>query len=313
MFCSTCDARNYMNYPITLLTLAVVAACTACQPKPEQTTVNQSASEAIVPAEKPRLMGENQRLELNLPDCDGNNCPEMLLERLSSNHPVVDAWVDQEIIKQTQQILSIVPKDTLVADTASLETTPASQANLQPSAAQALTAQIQPFVQSFLLLDQELRQLNANHQIHISIKPRILNDQAPLATVVLNSSSYLGGAHGSSAQQYGNFDLTTGKQVRLDDLLLPQQKAQLEKAAYAVFQQWVIDSKLAENVSEYEQAWKFYLSDNFYLSQQGLILQYAEYEIGPYVVGLPKLVISYEDLQGILKPQYLPQAKQVKN
>jgi len=43
------------------------------------------------------------------------------------------------------------------------------------------------------------------------------------------------------------------------------------------------------------------------LSKQGLILQYGEYEIGPYVVGLPRLTIPYEQLQTILKKQYLPE------
>ena len=302
-----------MNYPIALLSICIIAVCAACQPKPEQTSQSQASSEALTTVEQPRLMAENQRLDLNLPECQGNNCAEMSIERLSSNHPNIDAWVDQEIIKQLQQILSIAPKNSLVAQASSSEATASSQANVSLNAAQVLLEQVNPFIQSFLFLDQELKQLNANHQINLMIKPRILNDQAPLATVVLNSSSYLGGAHGSSAQQYGNFDLSTAQQILLDDIVLAKQKAALERAAYAVFKEWVIEAKLAENVSDYEQAWKFYLSDNFYLSQQGLILQYAEYEIGPYVVGLPKLVIAYEDLDGILKPEYLPKSKQVVN
>lgn len=36
--------------------------------------------------------------------------------------------------------------------------------------------------------------------VSLMIKPKILNANLPLATVVLNSSSYLGGAHGSSSQ-----------------------------------------------------------------------------------------------------------------
>jgi Protein of unknown function (DUF3298). len=138
------------------------------------------------------------------------------------------------------------------------------------------------------------------------IKPKILNAEKPLATVVLNTSSYLGGAHGSSAQQYYNFDLSTQKLVQLNDILLPNQRTKLEKLGYEVFKTWVKDAKLADNVQEYEQIWKFKLSDNFYLSQQGLILQYAEYEIGPYVAGLPRLTIPYDQLQSVLKKQYLP-------
>ena len=98
--------------------------------------------------------------------------------------------------------------------------------------------------------------------------------------------------------------------VKLDDIFLPKQKAQLEAKAHEAFKTWVIDSELATDVAEYEQAWKFKLTDNFFLTKQGLALQYAEYEIGPYVVGLPRLNIPYSDLQGILKPEYLPKTEQ---
>ena len=67
-----------------------------------------------------------------------------------------------------------------------------------------------------------------------------------------------------------------------------------------------MDAKLANSIEEYEQIWKFKLSDNYYLAKDGLVLQYAEYEIGPYVVGLPRLTIPYDQLKGILKTQYFP-------
>lgn len=54
---------------------------------------------------------------------------------------------------------------------------------------------------------------------------------------------------------------------------------------------------------------KFQVTDNYFLGEQGLILQYGEYEIGPYVVGLPRLVIPFDQLQGVLKPEYLPKLR----
>ena len=180
----------------------------------------------------------------------------------------------------------------------------------QLSARQQLEKQTIPYMQTFLNLDKELKALSANHSISLMIKPKILNPGNPLATVVLNSTHYLGGAHGSTAQNYYNFDLDSKKLVKLDDIVLPKQKAQLEAKAHEAFKTWVIDSELATDVAEYEQAWKFKLTDNFFLTKQGLALQYAEYEIGPYVVGLPRLNIPYSDLQGILKPEYLPKTEQ---
>ena len=292
--------------------LATSIALTACQPqqaepekKPENTPTEQPDLSA-------KLIGDAEKLQLNLPECEGNNCPEISVERLSSNQPFIDQFVDAQILKQLSSILSVSP-----AEDQQIQATESAASEVAASEAKSALASVetpklklekatQPYMQAFLKLDQELKALSSSQQISLMIKPKILNADVPLVTVVLNSSSYLGGAHGSSSQQYYNFDLKNQQQVELNDILLPNQKAVLEQRAYAVFKTWVTDAKLAENIQDYEQIWKFKLSNNFYLGQQGLILQYAEYEIGPYVVGLPRLTIPYDQLQTVLKKQYLP-------
>ena len=309
----------------TIFTLSVVAAAitlSACQPKQaEPKKEDKVAQSQAAQAEVLTLAGDTEKLTLNLPQCDGNSCPEINVERLSSNQAFIDEFIDQQVLKQLDQILDISPKllktEQQVVTTASRNSKDLNPAQAFEAAAsetietpkQKLEKQVAPYLQTFLSLDKELKALSANHQISLMIKPKILNAGQPLATVVLNSSSYLGGAHGSSSQYYYNFDLKKKKLVELDDILAPKQKAVLEQKAHEEFKRWVIDSKLANSVEEYEQAWKFTLSDNFYLSTQGLILQYGEYEIGPYVVGLPRLTIPYEQLQTVLKKEYLPQAE----
>ena len=303
--------KSILAISILITTLGI----TACQPKktepeavePEQTQTEQQSL---------KLVGDTEKLNLSLPKCDGKNCPEISIERLNSNQAFIDQFIDQKIIQELAQILEIAPQQA-VSEAAAIENaaTAADAPTSNPTAAaiaqvetlaQKLEKQTLPYVQSFLALDQELKALSSNHKISLMIKPKILNADQPLATVVLNSSSYLGGAHGASAQQYYNFDLEKKKLVLLNDILLEKQRPQLERKAYEAFKQWVIASELSTNVEEYEQAWKFKLSENYYLGQQGLILQYAEYEIGPYVVGLPRLTIPYAELQGILKAAYLP-------
>ena len=303
--------KSILAISILITTLGI----TACQPKktepeavePEQTQTEQQSL---------KLVGDTEKLNLSLPKCDGKNCPEISIERLNSNQAFIDQFIDQKIIQELAQILEIAPQQA-VSEAAAIENaaTAADAPTSNPTAAaiaqvetlaQKLEKQTLPYVQSFLALDQELKALSSNHKISLMIKPKILNADQPLATVVLNSSSYLGGAHGASAQQYYNFDLEKKKLVLLNDILLDKQRPQLERKAYEAFKQWVIASELSTNVQEYEQAWKFKLSENYYLGQQGLILQYAEYEIGPYVVGLPRLTIPYAELQGIVKTTYLP-------
>lgn len=301
--------KNKMLGAVSIVTVAVLLS--ACQPKKvESEQPETAASSALEQQQAQQLIGDSEKLALNLPECDDKNCPEMTIERLSSNQPFIDAYIDAEILKQVEQILAISPElsDAEAASTAKASEVAASQAVVQAATVKKqLEQQLQPYTQTFLKLDQEIKALSSNHKISVMIKPTILNAKGPLVTVVLNTSSYLGGAHGSSSQQYYNFDLEKQKLVKLDEVLAPNQLAALENQAHEAFKTWVIESKLANDVSEYEQAWKFKLSDNYYLSQQGLILQYGEYEIGPYVVGLPRLTIPYDQLQTILKKQYLPE------
>lgn len=291
---------------LTLLASAIFLA--ACQPKADPKD-SQEQQKPAVEEQKPvelTLKGETVPTKVALPDCDGKTCPEFTVERLQSNFPFIDKILDEQILKTLGQILEIAEPDAKVK-----QADQKTEASTAASAEQknSFDAQVQRYANSFIGLDNELKALSSNHQINLLVKPKILQAQGKVVTVVLNSSSYLGGAHGSAAQHYYNFDLKEQKQIKLEDLLRPQQKTALEKLAHEAFKTWVADSKLADNVGEYEQAWPFKLSDNFLLGEQGLILQYGEYEIGPYVVGLPRLVIPYDQLQDVLKQEYLPQPK----
>ncbi|MBJ8552986.1 RsiV family protein [Acinetobacter bereziniae] len=304
------NQKNTLALSILLITLGLTA-CQKPDSKKVESAVDQTAA-SQVPDTSLLLQGDRAKLKLNLPECDGNTCPEFSIERLQSNQPFVDKVIDQAILDNLDKMLDIAQLSKKVADQQQASSqASASEVNTDKTPTQQLQDRVQPYTNSFLALDKELKTLGASGQITISLSPKILNSDKPLATVVLNSSSYLGGAHGSSAQTYFNFDLVSKKQVNLNQIIEANQKAKFEKLAHDAFKVWVIDSKLADNVNEYEQAWKFQLSDNFYLGKQGLILQYGEYDIGPYVVGLPRLTIPYDQLKGILKPQYFPAEMQV--
>lgn len=283
-------------FQYSILACAVLLA--ACQPKSEPKEPEDKPQDPVVnQTSEPVLRGETVKLAVTLPECNGNTCPDFTVERLQSNFPFIDQLLDQEILDQLSKMLEIVD-----ADQASSTAQGSEQTN-------HLDVQAQQYANAFIKIDEELKALSSSHQISLMIKPKILQSKGTLATVVLNSSSYLGGAHGSTAQRYYNFDLKNQKQVQLNDLLLPKQKAKLDKLAHEAFKTWVIDSKLANTADEYEQAWPFQVTDNYFLGEQGLILQYGEYEIGPYVVGLPRLVIPFDQLQGVLKPEFLPKVE----
>ena len=298
--------KNKTIFTISALTIALSLA--ACQPK----EVEKKEEKAQVETENTdlKLIGTTEKLKLNLPDCKGKTCPKLEIERINSNQKFIDQAVDQYILETLKGILTTIPQQEADASPASdAQATSELKIKDVETPKIALEKKVEPYAQSFLDLDAEVKALSANHQITMSISPTILNSDGPIVTVVMNSSNYLGGAHGSSAQDYLNFDLKDKKQVKLKDLIEPNQIKKLEEKAHDAFKAWVTDSQLATSIEEYEQVWKFSLTDNFILSKNGLILQYGEYEIGPYVVGLPRLIIPYDQLQGILKAQYLPQVK----
>lgn len=282
-------------YKYSVLACAVLLA--ACQPKsePKQSQDKPQDPPAVQQQVEPVLQGETVKIPVKLPECKGNTCPDFTVERLQSNFPFIDQLLDQQILEQLGKMLEVVDADAPAASTAK-----------STGAKSDLDSQAQLYADSFVKIDEELKALSSSHQISLMIKPKILQPKGKLATVVLNSSSYLGGAHGATSQRYYNFDLANQKQVQLQDLLLPKQKVTLDKLAHEAFKTWIVDSKLATDPKEYEQAWPFQVTDNFLLGEQGLILQYGEYDIGPYVVGLPRLVIPFSELQGVLKPEYLP-------
>ena len=294
---------------LVMSALSIAVALSACQPKQTEKKEEQPKTQTEKVQEK--LVGETQELSLNIQNCQSNQCSDLSIDRLKSNQPFVDKVIDEQILKLLKETFELTPEQENT-DNAASEPSSEVEPTKPLTEKDKLEKQVVPYVKAFLNLEAEIKALNANHQINVMIKPKILNSREPLATVVLNSSSYLGGAHGSSAQEYFNFDLDEKKQIKLNDLVEANKLKDLEKVAYEQFKIWVVESELTTNVDEYEQTWKFKLTDNFNLGKNGLILQYAEYEIAPYFVGLPRITIPYEQLQTILKPKYLPESlKQV--
>ncbi|WP_445114877.1 RsiV family protein [Acinetobacter sp. WZC-1] len=301
-----------VNEKIGLTVLAAALLLAACQPKSEPKEKTEDQQPLVVEKQQQvKFNGSIVKVNSGLPECNHDNCAKFEIERLQSNYPFIDKIIDQEILKSVAQVVETPEMNTTEnaasspAENASSEKTPSSTAD------QPLVKEITPYAQAFIQLDKQSTASSPDHHIQLMIKPSILKTNDALAVVALEMDNYLSGAHGSGTKQYYNFDLKQQKLMQLDDLLVPKQKSALEQQAHEVFKAWVMESELTDNLKEYEQMWKFHLSDNFTLDEKGLLLQYGEYDIAPYAAGLPSLVIPYDKLQGILKPEYLPETVKV--
>lgn len=110
---------------------------------------------------------------------------------------------------------------------------------------------------------------------------------------------YEGGAHGGMANSYYTYDKTTGK--RIEKVLNPkcvsklqgEMKMQLckylECKPSELFDNLMLDDKTIPLPKEQP-----------YLSKDGVVLEYGQYEIGPYAIGMPTIVIPYDMVKDYL-------------
>ena len=130
-----------------------------------------------------------------------------------------------------------------------------------------------------------------------------------LTVLELTTWQYITGAsHGIPATRFLNWDNRSNRMIELRDILLPGQAEAYEAAlrqAHAAWQQNQPDAQ--QNPEQFARQWPFQMTDNFALTDTGLVVKYDVYAIAPYASGQPELTIPYSALQGVLKPEYLPQ------
>ncbi len=118
---------------------------------------------------------------------------------------------------------------------------------------------------------------------------------------------YTGAAHGVSATQFLNWDNERHRVLGLADILEPGGHAAYVAALDESYQAWLARNPDAQRDPEtYRRIWPFQPSDNFALTDEGLVVKYGSYQIAPYSAGQPELLIPYAALKGILRPRYLP-------
>ena len=132
-----------------------------------------------------------------------------------------------------------------------------------------------------------------------------VGESANYRVLDLSYGECLGGAHCNGGSDF--YVLPKAGELRalgLDDILLPQQRPRLEEllkqAAASYLQE---DSKEAVELGA-EDRWQWYSGD-WRPAQEGLIFRYGTGQLDGYAGGMPELLISKEQLRGVIKPEIL--------
>jgi len=161
----------------------------------------------------------------------------------------------------------------------------------------AFLAQQRAFVEEFP---------DAPAQWFLEIEAREVWGTASVASIEISEFVFTGGAHPNSRQRLASFDVETGHLLWIDDLtpdpsaLIPlvedrlrlehglEPEADLGEAGF-----WIDEGGLA-------------LPDNVALVAEGLRLHWDPYEIAPYSMGSIDIVITTDELTGIVDERFSP-------
>ena len=140
----------------------------------------------------------------------------------------------------------------------------------------------------------------------VLLEAKVLRNSPTIVVVALSSYIYNGGANGQSSTQYLNWLPDFNRLVGLQTMLVADGMPKYIAVLAQAHQNWL--EKNREAMGDFEQfkkQWPFKPSDNVALLAQGLEISFDPYTIAPKSFGEPKILIPYNQLDNVLRPEYL--------
>ena len=127
-----------------------------------------------------------------------------------------------------------------------------------------------------------------------------------LVCLSIETDDYTGGAHGIYSAFFTNYDKEAKQFISLKKLVSDSALKQLTRIAekqFRVANEILPDANLEELGYLFNEG-KFYLTDNFTITDEGMTWLYNPYEIAPYAQGTIEVAISKQDLIPLLATRY---------
>lgn len=141
----------------------------------------------------------------------------------------------------------------------------------------------------------------------LGISYAVLLAQDDLVSIEFDVASYYqGAAHPNSYSEVVNFDLKSGKQLRLSDLFKPGAKFLLTLANYCIADLkkqskeknlGLLDDQINEGAGAKAENYK-----SWTITRKGLDINFDAYQVGPYAVGPQSVLVPYSTLKELVNP-----------
>lgn len=113
-------------------------------------------------------------------------------------------------------------------------------------------------------------------------------------------SSYDGGAHGYGGDLFYNYDLKSGKRLKLEDVMM------LDKGAQSQLSELLYKKlmELSESEGQYNgmEIWDSSATDNYYIENGEMVFVYLPYAVAAYCFGVVYVPLKYKDIETLLIP-----------
>lgn len=142
---------------------------------------------------------------------------------------------------------------------------------------------------------------DSSMEFHYEVNGSVKMQNEKLVSIELPAYTYTGGAHPNSFTSLINIDLAKQKVLERDDIIADT--TSLKKIGEVAF----FKAREGDDVAKDMFFWDagYFLPANMALTEKGLYFYYNPYEAAPYVLGPTAYTIPYDQLDGILKSDYL--------
>ncbi|MFK7807642.1 MAG: RsiV family protein [Saprospiraceae bacterium] len=263
-----CRFKNIIPFIILL----AITALFACKNEPQTATTSASAARAAIAEPFFKL----DTLKKTIGDCGRKeDCLEVI-----AKYPIFEGGDTQARFKINANIAREMMESLEIGDTSGLETIGQAVLLWSDAFKEYLSEDIGDKVTLTYFCDGK-GTIHENHAV----------TELPVTT-------YTGGAHPNHYTTLANYNLKTGDEILLEDIITDEKKFKIivEKAFYGYMNQ------KEESFQKEDFFWDkpFYLPANFALTEKGIKFIYNPYEIAAYVFGSMEFIVPYADLAGTI-------------
>jgi len=165
--------------------------------------------------------------------------------------------------------------------------------------------QMNSFIEEYESLIKEFP--DAYQSWFIEITGEVKLNKGNIFSIDYMEYSFTGGAHPNTFVTFRNFNLLDGEEIVLDQIISTDEQSELTKIAEAEFRklkELTSDADLGQAGFWFENN-KFYLNDNFLITDSSLVFYYNNYEITAYAFGPTELTIPYSKIKPLIREKTL--------